>query len=235
MQFKYNKLFLSNQTFFRKLFNNSKNLFEIKLYTYIEKFLKLTHPKKKFKLKTSNRFSLEEMASPPLALNLYEFICNLVKPKKVLEIGTFVGVSALTLAKATEKNCRIFTIEKFKEFFDIAKYNFKINKLNKKIKIYHGDAVNILRKFNRLKFDLIFLDGDKGKYLEIFKIIERNNIKKNSVIIIDNFFFHGDVLNKSPSEKGKGVKRLGLYISKSNKFNITLLPMYDGIALLKRK
>ena len=235
MQFKYNKLFLSNQFFFRKLFKKSKSLFEIKLYAYIEKFLKLIHPKNKFKLKLSNRFSLEEMASPPLALNLYEFICNLIKPKMVLEIGTFVGVSTLTLAKATDKKCKIFTIEKFTEYFDIAKYNFKINKFDEKIKIYNGDAMDILKKLSKFKFDLIFLDGDKGKYLEIFKIIEKNNIKKDSIIIVDNFFFHGDVLNKLPSEKGKGVKRLGLYISKSNKYNLTLLPMYDGIALLKKK
>jgi predicted O-methyltransferase YrrM len=235
MQFKYNKLFLSNQFFFRKFFKKDKLLFEKKLYAYIEKFLKLIHPKKKFKLKISNRFSLEEMASPPLALNLYEFICNLSKPKKVLEIGTFVGVSALTLARATDNKCKIFTIEKFKEFFEIAKYNFKINKFDKKIKIYNGDAINILKKLKKFKFDLIFLDGDKGKYTEIFKIIEKNNIKKNSIIIVDNFFFHGDVLNRSPSDKGLGVKKLATYISKSKKYNLTLLPMYDGIALLQRK
>ena len=235
MQFQYNKLYLSNQTFFKKLFKENKFLFEIKLYAYIEKFLKLTHPKNKFKLKISNRFSLEEMASPPLALNLYEFICNLVNPKKVLEIGTFVGVSALTLAKATDSKCKIFTIEKFKEFFDIAKYNFQINKFDKKIKIYNGDATDVLKKLKKFKFDLIFLDGDKGKYAEIFKIIEKNNIKKDSIIIVDNFFFHGDVLNKTPSEKGRGVKKLASYISKSKKYNLTLLPMYDGIALLKRK
>lgn len=235
MQFQYNKLFLSNQFFFRKLFKKNKVLFEIKLYAYIERFLKLIHPKNKFKLKISNRFSLEEMASPPLALNLYEFICKLVKPKKILEIGTFIGVSALTLAKATDSKCKIFTIEKFKEFFDIAKYNFKINKFDKKIVIYNGDAMNVLKKLKKFKFDLIFLDGDKGKYTEIFKIIEKNNIKKNSIIIVDNFFFHGDVLNKLPSEKGRGVKKLGSYISKSKKYNLTLLPMYDGIALLKKK
>ena len=70
------------------------------------------------------------MASPPVALNLYEFICGLIKPKKILEIGTFIGVSALTMAKATDEKCKIFTIEKFKEFFDIAKYNFKKNNQN---------------------------------------------------------------------------------------------------------
>jgi caffeoyl-CoA O-methyltransferase len=95
--------------------------------------------------------------------------------------------------------------------------------------------MNVLKKLTKIKFDLIFLDGDKGKYLKIFKIIEKNNIKKGSIIIVDNFFFHGDVLNKTQSEKGAGVKNLGLYISKSKKYNVTLLPIYDGIALLKRK
>ena len=235
MKYQYNKLFLSNQKFFTKEFKGNKRLFEIKLYAYIEKILKLVHPGNKFKLKLTNKFSLEQMASPPVALNLYEFICKLIKPKKILEIGTFVGVSALTMAKATDKNCKIFTIEKFKEFFDIAKYNFKKNRFDKKINIYNGDAKDILQKLKKIKFNLIFLDGDKGKYLKIFKIIEKNNVKKGSIIIVDNFFFHGDVLNKSQSKKGAGVKNLGLYISKSKKYNVTLLPIYDGIALLKRK
>jgi predicted O-methyltransferase YrrM len=235
MNFQYNQLFLSNQNFFTKKFKGPKHLFEIKLYAYIEKFLKLVHPSYKFKLKLTNKFSLEQMASPPVALNLYEFICGLIKPKKILEIGTFIGVSALTMAKATDEKCKIFTIEKFKEFFDIAKYNFKKNKFDNKINIYNGDAINVLKKLKKMKFNLIFLDGDKGKYLKIFKLIEKNNIKKGSIIIVDNFFFHGDVLNKSQSEKGFGVKKLGLYISKSKKYIVTLLPMYDGIALLKKK
>jgi predicted O-methyltransferase YrrM len=235
MKYQYNKLFLSNQPFFRKEFKGNKRLFEIKLYTYIEDFLKLEHPSKKFRLKLSDKFSLEQMASPPLTLNFYEFICNLIKPRKILEIGTFVGVSALTMAKATNKNCKIFTIEKFHEFYDIAKYNFKKNSFDKKIKLYHGEAQNILKKLIKIKFNLVFLDGDKENYLKIFKIIEKNNIKKGSIIIIDNFFFNGDVLNKSKSKKGAGVKKLEIYLSKSNKYIKALLPMYDGISLLKRK
>ena len=78
MKYQYDKLFLSNQKFFTKKFKGNKRLFEIKLYAYIEKILKLVHPGNKFKLKLTNKFSLEQMASPPVALNLYEFICKLI-------------------------------------------------------------------------------------------------------------------------------------------------------------
>jgi caffeoyl-CoA O-methyltransferase len=236
MKYEYNNLYLPTQIFFRKLFNGSAKKFENKLYFYIESFLNLKNPKNEFKLKLTNKHAVEEMASPPLALNFYKFICNLIKPNKILEIGTFIGISALTFARASGKNTKVTTIEKFITFKKIASINFKKNNLDKNIKSYHGDAFNVLTEIKKEKYDLIFLDGDKGKYLELFKIIERRFIKKNTLIIIDNFFFHGDVLNsKTKTSKGAGVKKLHSYLKKSKKYIVTILSIYDGIALLKRK
>jgi caffeoyl-CoA O-methyltransferase len=236
MRFDYHKIYLPNQLFFRKLFNGSKKKFEEKLYFYITNFLNLQNPKNEFKLKLTTRHSVEEMASPPIALNFYKFICTLIRPKKILEIGTFIGVSSMNFAKASGKNTKITTIEKFDEFREIAKSNFKKNNFSKKIKSYLGDAFVVLNKLKKQNFDLIFLDGDKGKYLDLFKIIEKKFTKKNTMIIIDNFFFHGDTLNINPkTEKGIGVKKLHNYLKRSKKYTITILSVYDGIALLRKK
>lgn len=236
MKFIYRELFLPTQYFFNKFFIGNKKEFIKKLYETINNILRLKNPKKEFKLNLSKLHSIEEMASPPLALNFYKFLCNIIKPNKILEIGTFIGISALTFAKSSGKKTKITTIEKFSEFFTIADNNFRLNKLSHKIKNYQGDALQVLLDIKKQKYDLIFLDGDKGKYLELFKIIEKKFIKKNSIIIIDNFFFHGDTLNNEcKTSKGLGVKRLHTYIKKSKNYIKTIIPIYDGITLLMKK
>lgn len=234
-KFLYNNLYLTSQPFFREKFKGNKREFEKKLYNYISKILKIKYPSQEFKLKNSKRHSIAQMASPPLALNFYKFLCGLKKPKRILEIGSFIGYSTLFLAKSTNKDCKVYTIEKFKEFLEIAKLNFKKNNLDKKIKIINGEAQEVLKKYKNLKFDFVFLDGDKGNYLKIFKLIENKHLMKGSVIIVDNFFFHGDVLNKTKSTKGRGVYNLGNYLQKSNKYIKSILPIYDGIMLLIKK
>ena len=235
MKQKYQSLFLSNQPFFIKEYKGNKQNYDNDLYKLISQNLKLTKPDQSFRLTKSKLHTIEEMASPPLTLNFYAFLAQLLNPKYVLEIGTFVGVSALNMAKYTPKSTKIITLEKFDQFKKIAEKNFKDNNFNKKIKILLGDAKETLLKLKKRKFDLVFIDGDKGNYLPIFKIIEKNNIKKNSIIIVDNYFFHGDVVNKTPkTEKGKGVKRLINYIEKNNHYIKTIIPIYDGILLLKK-
>jgi predicted O-methyltransferase YrrM len=172
------------------------------------------------------------MGSNPLFLSFINFLIKISKPKSVLEIGTFVGLFSTFLAK---RNLKVTTIEKFKEFFSIAEKNFKKNNVSKNITSLNGDANNILKKLKK-KFDLIFLDGDKGNYLSIFKIIEKNNLNKNSIIIVDDIFFHGDIINKKTiTTKGTGVKKFLSYIKKNNKYYKTILPIYGGVLLLIKK
>jgi len=235
MKYNYTNLFLPSQPFFTFNYKGKKKDYASNLYDVISKNLQIEKPDKVFKLTKSKRHSIEEMASPPLTLNFYAFIASLIKPKNILEIGTFVGVSALNLAKATPKSSKIITLEKFEEFKIIAEKNFKENNFDHKIKILLGDAFDSLDKLKTKKFDLVFLDGDKGNYLNILKKIEKNNLKKGSLIIVDNYFFHGDVVNKKQvTEKGVGVKNLHNYIEKNKKFHKTIIPIYDGILLLKK-
>ena len=235
MKYNYTSLFLPTQPFFTFNFKGNKKNYNNLLYEIISKNLKLEKPEKKFKLIRSNRHSIEEMASPPLTLNFYAFLAKLIKPKKILEIGTFIGVSALNLASATPKDSKIITLEKFEEFKVIAEKNFKDNKFSKKINLILGDANKSLDKIKKTKFDLVFLDGDKGSYLKLLKKIEKNNLKKGSIVIVDNYFFHGDVVNKKQlTKKGEGVKKLHKYIEKNKKFHKTIIPIYDGILLLQK-
>ena len=229
---KYSSLFLPNQPLLKKYFK-LKN-FEDHLYSFIAKYSNIIIPKKKYKLFNPSGIAVEEMASNPISLSFLNFICYLIKPKNILEIGSFIGLSTMELSTHLKKNGKVTAIEKYDKFYNIAKKNFKINKLDKKINIILGEALDVLSS-NKLKkkFDLIFIDGNKENYKEIFQLCEKK-LSKDGIIIIDNIFNQGDAMNSKPqTQKGAGVKRLLEYL-KNKKMTKCILPFYDGIMLVKK-
>tara|TARA_B100001250_G_C19803234_1_gene792075 strand:- start:443 stop:1162 length:720 start_codon:yes stop_codon:yes gene_type:complete len=232
----YHNTFLSNHDFLKKNFKSKKSKYNINLFNFLKKVNKIKFPKNEFSLKESKRHKIAEMATNPIILNFYKFLLNSFNPKRILEIGSFIGYSTLYFAKYSSKNARITTIEKFSEFSNICLYNFKRNKLNKKINLINQDASLALDKLikKKKKYDFVFLDGDKGKYKELFMKVEKL-ISKKSIVIVDNVFFQGDLINKNPlTVKGKGVKKFINYVTNNKKFSVNILPMYDGIALIKK-
>lgn len=226
--------FIPNQDFISDLYNESLPI-EKSIFNLIFNVCNLQVPKKKFVLQESDLFSIEEMASSPVALMFIKFIIKLINAKNILEIGTFVGVGSLHMAEDLPEDGKLITIEKFKKFADVAKTNFKKNNLDHKIKLICGDAEEVLKTYNfGKKFDLIFIDGAKEKYEEFLKFAS-NKINDGGIIFIDDALFHGDVLNKNPqTEKGCGVKK-SIYTAKElNGFDKTFLPLSNGVMLLRK-
>ena len=198
---------------------------EKSIFDLIFKSCNLKTPKEKFLLEESDLFSIEEMASSPVALMFVEFILKMINNKNVLEIGTFVGVCSLAMAKCLPEDGKVITIEKFEKFAEVAKKNFLKNKLDHKIELLKGDAENIENKKFSRKFDFIFIDGAKEKY-KMFLQFSIENINNGGIIFIDDALFHGDVLNKIPStEKGKGVKDLIKLAKNTKNFEKIFLPI----------
>ncbi len=189
----------------------------------------------RFKLSEHGRVGFEEMSTPPMQLALLQFLLSLNQGKKVLEIGTFIGNTAMHLAAFMGKDSHVVTIEKFSEFADIARKNFADNALSDRITLLQGDANLLLETVEDGYFDLIYVDGDKGKYLELTKIAERK-ISDKGIILVDDVFFHGDALNENPqTDKGQGCKALLEYYKNTQTFSKYLLPINNGILLLRKK
>jgi predicted O-methyltransferase YrrM len=187
-----------------------------------------------FKLSEHSRVGFEEMSTPPMQLALLKFMINMNQSKKVLEIGTFIGNTAMHIAKFIGQGAHVVTIEKFSEFADIARKNFKDNNLSEPITLLQGDANVLMEDLEDNYFDLIYVDGDKGKYLELTKIAERK-LSSKGIILVDDVFFHGDALNEHPrTDKGRGCKELLEHYKNPKGFSKYLLPMNNGILLLKR-
>lgn len=161
-------------------------------------------------------------------------ILEIAKPKKILEIGTAIGYSSLCFKKYTGAD--ITTIELDKETADIARENFK--KYNVDINLINDDAMKALRDINQ-GFDFIFIDANKSRYLDYFKITSKL-LNKGGIIIADNVLFRGEVSNDDIMEKRKNtlVKRLRnflAYITNLEDFTTSVVPIGDGLTLSVRR
>ena len=147
------------------------------------------------RLKALEKYA-EENNVPIIQKEGLNFILNYIKEnkvKKILEIGTAIGYSAISMA-LIDKNIKITTIERNKEMFSLAKKNVKDFNLEKRINIIYADALEAEIKD---KYDLIFIDAAKAQYIKFFFFF-KSNLKENGAIITDNLNFHG--LANNPEE-----------------------------------
>ena len=227
---KYSDKLLPNQEFFRYLYRDSAP-FEAALYAFVEAYGR-DYESSHFKLTTPKTIDFEEMSTPPWQLALFNSIIKLTGVKTVLEIGSFIGHSAMQFARMVGENGYVTTIELGQEFADIARGNFQRNGFEKRITLHQGDAGAILDSLSPNSFDLIFVDGSKQDYLEYTLKAERL-LTARGIIVVDDVFFHGDALNQEPTtDKGRGCKRLLDYFKTDDRFQRLLLPVANGILVL---
>lgn len=188
------------------------------------------------RLKALEKYA-EENNVPIIQKEGLNFILNYIKEnkvKKILEIGTAIGYSAISMA-LIDKNIKITTIERNKEMFSLAKKNVKDFNLEKRINIIYADALEAEIKD---KYDLIFIDAAKAQYIKFFEKY-KSNLKENGAIITDNLNFHG--LANNPEEiHSKNLKALVRKINnykeflKENKeFKTNFYEKGDGISVSK--
>ena len=168
-------------------------------------------------------------------LEVVDRILKEVKPTKILEIGTAVGYSAMCFSEYLQEGGRIDTIERDKERITEAKINIKNVGVEDKIKIYEGDAVEILPILNE-QYDVVFIDAAKGKYPFFLKEALRM-IKPTGVILADNILYKGYVMSDYNKHKQRtAVRNLREYIkevTENPNIETEILEVGDGLAVSK--
>ncbi len=168
-----------------------------------------------------------------------EFICDYIKQhqvKKILEIGTAVGYSAIMFAN-TDNDILVTTIEKDSNLYRKALENIKYVGLEKRIKVINEDA--LLSNLND-KYDLIFIDAAKGQYTKFFEKY-KVNLKDDGVIISDNLSFHGMVLNptlthnRNTKQLINKIKKYIHFLEGNEEFTTKFYQLGDGISVSKKK
>jgi predicted O-methyltransferase YrrM len=167
------------------------------------------------------------------SINFLEQLIIMLKPQRVLEIGTAIGYSSIRIARLLGRNSTFHTIEKSTNNVKIATENIVKANLQNKIKIIEGDALRILPQMKK-KYDLIFLDADKEDYKILFDY-SMLLLKKGGVIFIDNLLWHGYVASKNVPAKYKDstkhIKDFNRIFMMQPALRSVILPVGDGIGI----
>ncbi len=170
----------------------------------------------------------------PEVAQLLKVLIKIKGAKRILEIGTAIGYSSIIMAQSMEKDGKVVTIERRQDMVEKAKKNITNLNLQRQIEILEGEANDILPKLNN-KFDFIFVDAAKGKYMEYFPYCI-NLIKDEGVIVSDNVLFKGMVANNDLVIRRKKtiVRRMREYIDKilnDCMLDSCIIPIGDGVAV----
>ena len=171
------------------------------------------------------------MLSSPLQGRLLSFLSQLIKPKKILEIGTFTGYASLCLAEGLQKKGELHTIDSNPELVYLQEKYFSSSEYAKSIHTHLGLALEILPSIEG-PFDLVFIDADKVNYNEYFEQVLPKT-RKGGLIISDNVMWSGKVIQK-PDPKDFNTIALQDYnkkLKKDSRIRTLLLPFRDGLNL----
>lgn len=175
-----------------------------------------------------------QMLSGHLQGKFLEMASMMIGPRRILEIGTFTGYSALCLAKGLSEDGLLHTIELREKDAAIAKGFFDRSAYQEKIILHTGDAKKIVTGLDEM-FDLVFIDADKPGYIEYFNLVFPK-LRKNGFIFADNIFFHGDAIEDEPRGKnGKAIKDFNEFIKSRTDVEKMILTLRDGLYLIRKK
>jgi predicted O-methyltransferase YrrM len=174
-----------------------------------------------------------QMLSGHVQGKFLETLSCLLHPKRILEIGTFTGYSALCLSKGLQTDGILHTIELREEDAKISRDYFSKSLENKKIVLHVGNALEII-PFLKEEWDIVFIDADKVSYIEYYELT-LPHLKQNGLIIADNVLFHGEVLQENI--KGKNAKAIDAFnnhVAKDNRVEQVMLTVRDGLFLIRK-
>ena len=182
----------------------------------------------------TNRFHPQaQMLSGHVQGRFLSMISCLMRPERILEIGTFMGYSALCLAEGLQPNGKLYTIEIREDDAATAREYFSKSLYNNKIVLHTGNALDLIPAF-REEWDIVFIDADKVGYIDYYELT-LPFVRTNGLLIADNVLFHGEVLGKNITGKNAiAIDRFNKHISQDKRVQQVLLTVRDGISLIRK-
>lgn len=226
---------LADQAPQTELYRGDRLSFFPKLYEMIVRASGIGTPYEELDLTLTDKFTVEQMGSNPITLRFLQMLIRMSGARRALELGSFIGVSSIYIAKALPAGGKLVTIEKGEEFGRICDENFRRNDVSDRIELKVGDADVIIDSLPRgASFDFIFIDADKGHYADYMRRLEPL-LAPGGLMVVDDALFHGDVLNdEAGTSKGKGVQE-ALELAKTwTRYRRLLLPLANGMLILQK-
>lgn len=174
------------------------------------------------------------MASGHLQGRLLKIIVSMIRPKNILEVGTFSGYSAICMAEGLPEGGRLYTYEINDEMEDFTRPWIKGSAVSDKIEFIIGDA-NVEAPKLGIEFDMAFIDGDKRTYLETYETVLRL-LRPGGFILADNTLWDGHVLEipKPADRQTQGIEDFNDYIARDNRVERVILPLRDGLTIIRK-
>ena len=166
---------------------------------------------------------------------LLSMLSKMIQPKRILELGTFTGYSALCLAEGLTEDGQLHTVEANDEMEELILHNFSLSPLGSKITLHIQDALQFIAQTTDT-YDLIFIDADKREYKAYYEaLIERLN--PNGYMIADNTLWDGKVLTNPQANDLQtiSIKEFNDYVAQDHRIEKIILPLRDGMTIIRKK
>ena len=190
---------------------------------------------KKLNRETYAKVIQPRMLSGHMQGNILSMFSNMIKPKNILEIGTYIGYSAICLEQGLQENGTLFTIDVNEELEKMVRRYFNEAGVSSKINYIIGDALNVIPTINET-FDLVFIDADKRNYANYYNLIF-DKVNKGGYIISDNVLWSGKVID-NPNYSDLDTKIIDSFnkmIHNDLRVEHILLPIRDGLMVARKK
>ncbi|WP_052911554.1 O-methyltransferase [Riemerella anatipestifer] len=189
---------------------------------------------RKLRRETYQKTTQPHMISGVQQGRLLSIISQLLRPKSVLEIGTFTGYATLSMAEGLPSGGKITTLDINEDLAYIPKKYFEESIYSDKIDFRLENALDYLNSTQEM-FDMVFVDADKGNYVNYFNAV-KDRLNSGGVLMFDNVLWYGKVLEENSKDKSAQViKELNEILAKDPDFENLILPLRDGLNLARKK
>jgi caffeoyl-CoA O-methyltransferase len=162
-----------------------------------------------------------------------QMICEMYKPKNVLEIGTFTGYSSICIARGIMPNGQLDTIEVNDELEEVILKFFRLAEVEQNVNLHIGNALKIIPSLEP-KYDLVFIDGDKREYTEYYQLVFPK-VKAGGFIIADNVLWNGKVIDPECNDiHTNTILAFNKMVQDDSRVQNVLLPMRDGLMMIHK-
>lgn len=181
---------------------------------------------------THAKVLMPRMLSGHLQGRVLSMISHMISPKRILEIGTYTGYSAICLAEGLQEDGKLITIDINEELADRVRDYFAASSYGNKIEYRIGNAAEVIPALNET-FDLVFIDADKERYSVYFDLVI-DKVRNGGFILADNVLWSGKVLNAKPDKDTRAILEFNKKIQDDPRVENVLLPIRDGIMLMRK-
>lgn len=185
---------------------------------------------------TQLRLAYGQMASGHLQGRMLKMLVRMIRPRRLLELGTFSGYSALSMAEGLEDGAELHTVEIFDELEDFLRQWIGGSPWADRIHLHIGDALDIVPRMDMV-WDMVFVDADKRHYADYYRML-MPRIRPGGYLIADNTLWYGHVLEQHPRESDlqtRGIQAFNDMVAADPHVEKVILPLRDGLTVIRKK